>query len=518
MDSSPNGTDSPRKKPSRLRIPKTPSSKPWRIGNSDHANSTPQISTPSTGTPGTPQPYAFPSPRSDLGNYSDVSPMGDLNNNVATAAAAAAGSPNAAVYRTVVEMSGWVHKCQSRMPSSVKRFFRLSDSMLYNHAQINSKPTWSLSVSKATVRADYARFIIMLNCPKRHLRFHLPTGAETHRWLIALRTAAMCNVNDFYTMGKTIGTGSFGTVREAVDKSTGAKRAIKIVHRTSNHKEREFISREMSVLLTIGHPNVVRTYDIFDERHRILVVMHFVSGGDLFDYVVHRGSLSEATTKHAIWQIITGIHYLHEHNIVHRDIKLENILVAQKSPLRLQLTDFGFANYVDPSSDAPARDLNSLVGTGSYMAPEVIDGSGHGTPVDVFAAGVVMFRLLAGHMPFRAISLRESYELALAERADFGSKNWEKVSSTARMLCRAMLAADPSRRPSAQEVLDHQWFTKDEEFLAEASVVEEDARLKDEKETLREQELYDRACGALDTTSSSVPMTPRVVGTGKREI
>ncbi|MEM1009926.1 MAG: PH domain-containing protein, partial [Myxococcota bacterium] len=98
------------------------------------------------------------------------------------------------------------------MPSSVRRFFRLSDSVLYNHAQLTSKPTWMLSVSRSTVRADYDRNLIVLSCPKRHLRFQLATGAETHRWLIALRTAAMCNVNDFYTLGRTIGTGSFGTV------------------------------------------------------------------------------------------------------------------------------------------------------------------------------------------------------------------------------------------------------------------------------------------------------------------
>lgn len=441
------------------------------------------------------------------GNHSETLTLAGLPGiAVTTPTTPVASTPKAgANYRTVVEMSGWVNKCQSRMPSSVKRFFRLSDSVLYNHAQLTSKPTWKLSVSHATVRADYGRNLILLTCATRHLRFQLSTGAETHRWLVALRAAALCNVNDFYSLGQTIGTGSFGTVREAIDKSTGARRAIKIVHRTSNHKEREFVSREMSVLLTISHPNIVRTYDIFDERHRILVVMAFVSGGDLFEYVVQRNAFNERSAKHAMWQVITGVAYLHDHNIVHRDIKLENVLVAQTDPLRLQLTDFGFANFIDPASDAPARDLNSLVGTGSYMAPEVIDGRGHGTPVDIFASGVVMFRLLTGQMPFRAISLRESYELALAERADFASRAWQNVSTEARLLCRSMMSADPACRPAAKEILAHDWFVQDEAFLQEAADAEAAARRKEEKEQQREQELYDKVCDGLspDPVSSA---------------
>lgn len=431
---------------------------------------------------------------------SPVNSLGSLSSPVKT-------SSTGATYRTVVDMSGWVNKWQSRMPSSIRRFFRLSDSILYNQPQITSKPTWKLSISRANVRADYARNLIFLTCPVRNLRFSTATAAEAHRWLMALRAAALCNVNDFYTMGRTIGTGSFGTVREAVDKNTGAKRAIKIVHRTSNKTEREFVSREMSVLLTISHPNIVRTHDIFDERHRILVVMTFIPGGDLFDFIVKRGTLVERMAKHAVWQIITGIKYLHEHNIVHRDIKLENILVANDDPLQLQLTDFGFANYVNPATakEGPVMNLNSMVGTGSYMAPEVIDGRGHGTPVDIFAAGVVMFRLLGGHMPFRAMSLQESYDLVQAEKADFASPQWQTISTPARVLCRSMLTAAPGKRPTAKQILEHEWFVDDQHFLQEAVTADETARKKQEKEMMKEQELYDKTYmeGGLNTDSSS---------------
>lgn len=406
------------------------------------------------------------------------------------------------LYRAPIDMSGWVLKYQSRLPTSVRRYFRLSDSTLYNQSQLTSKPTWQLSVSRAIVRADYDRKLVTLTCPSRSLRFQLTTASETNRWLEALRVAATCNISDFYTIGETIGTGSFGTVCSAVDKLTSVPRAVKIVHRTSNQKEREFVHREMSVLLTISHPNIVRTYDIFDERHRVLVVMAFISGGDMFEYMIQRDQIGERTVKHAMWQVMQGVAYLHSRNIVHRDIKLENVLVARKNPLWLQLTDFGFANFVDPGSEGANRDLNSLVGTGSYMAPEVIDGTGHGKPVDIFASGVLMFRMIAGHMPFRAISWKESYQLAVDERADFTSGAWTAVAKEARALCSWMLKANPDKRPTASEVLKHDWFERDPVFLTEAAMAESAARQKEEKELAKEQDLADRYLDMAEADSS----------------
>lgn len=413
------------------------------------------------------------------------------------------------LYRAPIDMSGWVLKFQSRLPTSVRRYFRLSNSTLYNQSQLTSKPTWQLSVSRAIVRADYDRKLITLTCSSRSLRFQLMTASETNRWLEALRVAAMCNITDFYTLGETIGTGSFGTVCSAVDKLTNIRRAVKIVHRTSNQKEREFVHREMSVLLTISHPNIVRTYDIFDERYRILVVMAFISGGDMFEYIIQRDQIGERNVKHAMWQVIQGIVYLHSRNIVHRDIKLENVLVAQRNPLWLQLTDFGFANFVDPASEGANRDLNSLVGTGSYMAPEVIDGTGHGKPVDIFASGVLMFRLIAGHMPFRAISWKESYQLAMDERADFTSGAWTAAAKEARALCSWMLKPNPDKRPTASEVLKHDWFARDAVFLTEAATAESAARQKEEKELVKEQDLADRYLDYAEADSSSGIMKAR---------
>jgi serine/threonine protein kinase len=111
--------------------------------------------------------------------------------------------------------------------------------------------------------------------------------------------------------------------------------------------------------------------------------------------------------------------------------------------------------------------MKSMVGTGCYMSPEIIDARGHGKPVDLFATGVVLFRVLAGKLPFRGMSLQECYDQAVQGRADFNGREWRGLSAEGKKLCAALLEPDPARRPTAGEALQHPWFTADEAFLRE---------------------------------------------------
>lgn len=368
-------------------------------------------------------------------------------------------------YRGPVEMSGWVDKFQARMKrKTVRRYFRLNNEVLSNHPELTGKSTWQLSVSKSIVKVDEDACIVFVRMIDREIRFRVATAGQTQRWQEAIQAASRCKIEDFYKMGKELGSGAFGSVRLAFDLTTGEKRAVKIVNRTTNAKELEFVQREINVLLSIAHPNIVKTYDIFDERDKIYLVLEYVGGGDFFDYMASRTKLEEGPTKIVLWQVLEGLKYLHDNNIVHRDIKPENILIAQENPLKVQLTDFGFANFLDPTSAAPATDMKSMVGTGCYMSPEIIDARGHGKPVDLFATGVVLFRVLTGRLPFRGMSLQECYDQAMAGRTDFNAKEWRGISSDGKQLCAALLNPDPARRPSVGEALAHPWFMNDPVF------------------------------------------------------
>ncbi|KAI0559889.1 Serine/threonine protein kinase [Gracilaria domingensis] len=377
-----------------------------------------------------------------------------------------------AKYRQSVEMSGWVLKCQRLRAGHVKRYFRLHNSVLSNHPQLTAPPTWEISVSKCIVRTNEQKNLVNLRLVDRQIRFQLTTQAEMKRWAEALRSGSVCNIEDFYRLEEEIGHGSFGAVKVAYDISTNEKRAVKIVKRTTNAKELEFLQREIDVLLSISHPHVVRTHDIFDEKEKIFMVMDFIDGGDLFDFMVRKTKLSEESTKLVIWQMLQGLSYLHSSNIVHRDIKPENVLVQSVHPLIIRITDFGFANFVDPSSSAPQTDLKSMVGTGCYMAPEVIDSRGHGKPVDIYSTGVVMFRLLSGRLPFRGMTLKECYKQAMKEEADFHTREWGGISPEAKELCKRMLSAKPDVRPSAENALVHRWFADDKEFKNSLEAIE----------------------------------------------
>lgn len=371
-------------------------------------------------------------------------------------------------YRGPVEMSGWVQKYQKRIRTKqVKRYFKLNNSMLSNHPKLTGPATWEVSVSKCIVKSDQERCLVTVRLIDREIRFQVATSEQTARWHQAIKSASECNIEDFYKLGKELGFGSFGAVRLAFDLMNGDKRAVKIVERTTNAKELEFVEREVNVLLSIKHQNIVQTYDIFDERDKIYLVMEYISGGDFFDYMAKRGKLKELPAKVILWQILEGLIYLHNNNIVHRDIKPENVLIASEDPITVKLTDFGFANFIDPSSQQPQTEMKSMVGTGCYMPPEIIDARGHGKPVDLFATGVVMYRVLSGKLPFRGVTLRECYEQAVAGKLDFFGAEWRDISQEAKQLCGVMLSPDPARRPTANQALAHPWFSSDEAFALE---------------------------------------------------
>lgn len=169
-------------------------------------------------------------------------------------------------YHQRVCHAGWVHKHTSRLRTRlVKRYFRLDNQLLSNAHDESAEPTWTMSVSRSVVRGCEARRLIVVRLLDRELRFQLDTPRATLEWLAALRSASRCNLGDFYTLGAQLGFGSFGAVRYAQDVATGETRAVKIVERTRNEKEREFIMREIAVMLSVSHPNLVRTHDVFDE-------------------------------------------------------------------------------------------------------------------------------------------------------------------------------------------------------------------------------------------------------------
>eukprot|EP00826_Nyctotherus_ovalis_P055974 TRINITY_DN748_c0_g12_i1.p1 TRINITY_DN748_c0_g12~~TRINITY_DN748_c0_g12_i1.p1 ORF type:complete len:315 (-),score=82.99 TRINITY_DN748_c0_g12_i1:766-1710(-) len=206
------------------------------------------------------------------------------------------------------------------------------------------------------------------------------------------------NVYDVYTFQKKIGEGAFGVVYKAVHKVTHNARAIKKIMKDRRTKGIEAsLMQEIAILKSLDHPNIVKLNEFFNDERYYYLVTEFVEGGELFDEIAKRGSLSEKVASHIMRQLLSAVVYCHKRKIVHRDLKPENILIVKsdkKSQIDIKVIDFGTAETF--KSRAKMREF---IGTAYYMSPEVIDGR-YTEKCDVWSCGVILYILLSGYPPF----------------------------------------------------------------------------------------------------------------------
>lgn len=257
---------------------------------------------------------------------------------------------------------------------------------------------------------------------------------------------------DFYGFGKVLGTGSFGEVRLAWHRLAGVKVAIKSYEksRITDASQWKRVQQEVEVLQRLNHPHVLRMFETIDTPKRIHIATEFCSGGNLCTYVKGKGRLSEAEARRIFTQLLAGIEYLHAQGIVHRDIKLENVLFADEKQDSVKLVDFGFAVLVAD----PWRRLRVFCGTPSYMAPEICQRREYlGRPVDVWSLGVLLYAMLVGRFPFAGKTYPDLYKRIIAGQINFP----DHLSPSSRDLLRRMLTVDPARRLSMPHVETHPW-------------------------------------------------------------
>jgi len=256
----------------------------------------------------------------------------------------------------------------------------------------------------------------------------------------------------------TIGAGTFGSVRRASVRATGALRAVKAISKVHNMKSTaNLLQTEIRITKMVDHPNIIKLYEIFEDIPNIYLVMELCTGGHLLDRVADAGKLPEKVTAIAMQQILRAILCLHNQHICHRDLKLENVLVADEGPLDasiLKITDFGVSCRFKSKQVLTAR-----VGTLSYMAPQVLQKQ-YSQACDVWSCGVIMYVLLCGYLPFYGRS-RDILRLKVRNgKYGFEAADWVDVSEEAMDLIRQMLTMSPSSRATAKGALDHRWFQK----------------------------------------------------------
>jgi len=265
----------------------------------------------------------------------------------------------------------------------------------------------------------------------------------------------MGDIEKAYEFKNELGRGAFSIVYLGVNKSTGGKFAIKVINKKDLGKDYEKnLKMEVDILKKVNHPNIIALKELFDTPEKLYLVMELVTGGELFDKIVEKGSYTEAEASQLVRKIVSAVEYLHSIDIVHRDLKPENLLLkSADNDLEVALADFGLSKIVGQQMM-----MQTACGTPSYVAPEVLNASGYGKEVDMWSIGVITYILLCGFPPFYGDTVPEIFEQIMEANFDYPEEYWGSVSKEAKDFVNKLLVVETSDRLSAPQALSHPWL------------------------------------------------------------
>ncbi|KJA23602.1 hypothetical protein HYPSUDRAFT_76926 [Hypholoma sublateritium FD-334 SS-4] len=266
-----------------------------------------------------------------------------------------------------------------------------------------------------------------------------------------------------WKVGRTLGKGFSGHVRIARHSKSGQYAAIKIIskgsltsrvslNRLADEVEHNLLAveREIVVMKLIDHPNIMKLYDVWETSTSLYLILEYVQGGELFDYLCSKGRRPTAEALDYFQQIICAVDYCHRFNIAHRDLKLENILIDHES--NIKVADFGMATWQDNSR---GKLLKTSCGSPHYAAPEIISGRPYdGATSDIWSCGIILYALLAAKLPFDDDDCP-----TLLRKISIGNFDMpQDISSDAQNLIARMLTIDVQKRITMPEILRHPFF------------------------------------------------------------
>ena len=277
-----------------------------------------------------------------------------------------------------------------------------------------------------------------------------------------------------YKIIKLLGEGTYGAVYLAENNFTKEQVAMKKISKNSEDLLSDVeIMNEVEILKSLDHPDIVKIYEFYKTDNYYYIIMEFCTGGELYDVI--NDEFSETEIAVIFKQILSGLAYLHSHNIVHRDLKLENILISdteisnkQEKLFDIKIIDFGTAKIFDPNQKNKA-----IVGSSLYIAPEVLEKK-YGQECDLWSAGVILYMFIVGHAPFEGATdkiIMEKVKLGKYPRTE---ERWNNSSKEVRDLISKLLVLDPKKRIKAINALNHPWFNVTNSDILYQNIPKED--------------------------------------------
>ncbi|KAI0369628.1 Pkinase-domain-containing protein [Pilatotrama ljubarskyi] len=279
-------------------------------------------------------------------------------------------------------------------------------------------------------------------------------------------------LHKFYDLMHELGKGSFATVMKALHKEEGKWYAVKMIQANklrkglsnaslngaqTNDKSTNF-AREINILERLHHPNICQLKEVFFESYSINLVLEWVPGGDLLDYILKRNGLQESEAQHLTYQICDALAYVHSQGIAHRDLKPENVLLTTDEPPVVKVADFGLAKVIDSMTM-----LRTMCGTPVYLAPEVVNqapNEGYDQVVDSWSVGVIVFSMLTMSTPFGEEDMSADVKTRVSSRqVEWGILHEYHVSPQGEDFIRKLLEYDPRKRMSLSGARHHPWLS-----------------------------------------------------------
>jgi len=318
-------------------------------------------------------------------------------------------------------------------------------------------------------------------------------------------------------------------VKLAMNKADGKNYAIKIINDSTNHDSNlKAIVNEGKILMTLDHPNIMKVYELREDGNYVkadgttkkvlYAVLQLANGGEVFDFLSNTGRFTEPQARYYFKQLIEALDHCHSKGFAHRDLKPENLLFDEK--YNLLLADFGFATAM-AGKDGTGR-LRTILGTDNYMAPEIHSKAPYiGSSVDLFAAGIILFIFYTGHPPFNHAKATDSYYnlICMNNHEKFWNFHGRKKPGGMAFfnpqfihLINAMLAFDPTQRPSIAEIKAHPWYNGEtptperifQDFTERKAAVDAEFEKKKQQQELARQQQAGR------------PANPAFTGVGAR--
>ncbi|KAI8637178.1 hypothetical protein BD408DRAFT_396177 [Parasitella parasitica] len=294
-----------------------------------------------------------------------------------------------------------------------------------------------------------------------------------------------------YLLLQTLGEGEFGKVKFGIEVKTGQEVAIKLIRKDSIDSTSRMtkVEREISVLRILRHPNIVELFDVIETEKYIGIILQCATGGELFDYILAHRYLKERDASRLFAQLISGVHYMHQKHIVHRDLKLENLLLDKHR--NVLITDFGFANqFTSPQDDL----MSTSCGSPCYAAPELVMNQGVyvGPAVDIWSCGVILFAMLCGYLPYDDDPANpESYNINLLYKYILNTPLIfpDYISEEACDLLSLMLVPDPEKRCTMETIMSHSWLSQHQHLFVREPQPEKGKEEDEEEQVVPDQDV-----------------------------